>query len=160
MRFPATFAALAALITPALNAQAVPVRINFTFEGEPTATTTAPSEVGSVLARRSALRAWTDSVDVYLDQAALGARDKGWLRSRQGEAANYSVTVVALPVLGFACAKGLTAYSVVIFEPGSYNQWKYLQDYVGYGTSAQDAADGIFRAATEAINDTRTQKAR
>ena len=81
----------------------------------------------------------------------MGARDKGWLRARQGERANYSVTVTALPVL---TAPGMTVYSIVIFKP-ALGSWEYMQNYVGYSTSAQQAADGIFRAAVEGINNAR-----
>jgi len=86
---------------------------------------------------------------------ALGARDRGWLRARQGERANYSITVTALPVMTAAGApNGMTVYSIVIFKP-ALGGWQYAQNYVGYSTSAQQAADGIFRAATEGINNTR-----
>lgn len=140
---------------PGLHGQQRSVSIRFTFDADPRATTQNPAEVGSVLALRSALRAWTDSVDVFMDQVAMGARDKGWLRARANEKANYMVTVTALPVLTTAsAASGMTVYSLVIFK-ASLGSWEYMQNYVGYSTSAQQAADGIFRAATEGINNAR-----
>src|SRR5438874_766138 len=109
MRTLVTLGLLASLVVPRLHGQQRPVTIKFTFDADPRATTQNPAEVGNVLALRSGLRAWTDSVDVFLDQVAMGARDKGWLRAREGERANYSVTVTALPVL--AEPGGMTVYS-------------------------------------------------
>jgi len=140
-----------ALLGANLDAQSS-VKITFTFDADPRPATTAPAEVGNVLALRSALRAWTDSVDVYLDQVALAVRDKGWVRAHAQEAANYLVTITALPVLATQQARGMVVYSVVIFQPGARGQWAYVQNYVGYSQGAQQAAEGVFRAATDAIN--------
>lgn len=136
------------------------VRISFVFEGEPRASTTEPAEVGSILARRDALKAWTDSVDVYLDQVTLAARAQGWVRARPREQADYRVTVTALPVLSAGNTPiGMTAYSLVVFEPEG-GDWKYVQNYVGYSMSAQQAAGGIFRAAVDGINARRSEGGR
>jgi len=154
MRTLATLVILVGMVVPGLHGQQRSVSIKFTFDADPRATTQNPAEVGNVLTLRSALRAWTDSVDVFLDQVAMGARDKGWLRARQDERANYSVTVTALPVLTATGAASMTIYSIVIFKP-AVGRWEYMQNYVGYSTGAQQAAEGIFRAAVEGINNAR-----
>jgi hypothetical protein len=150
MRTVVTWGLLLGLVVAPLHGQTT-VRISFAFEGEPRPSTTEPAEVGTILARREALRAWTDSVDVYLDQVALAARDVGWVRARRGEQADYRVTVTALPVLAGNTPTAMTAYSLVVFEPVA-GDWKYVQNYVGYSLSAQQAAGGIFRGAMDAIN--------
>jgi hypothetical protein len=150
MRTVASWALLLGLVVAPLHGQTT-VRISFAFEGEPRPSTTEPGEVGNILARREVLRAWTDSVDVYLDQVALTAGGQGWLRARRGEQTDYRVTVTALPVLAGNTPTAMTAYSLVVFEPVA-GDWKYVQNYVGYSLSAQQAAGGIFRGATDAIN--------
>jgi len=133
------------------------VRILFTFQGTTTAQSADPTEVENVLSARNLIRAWTDSVDVFLDQVALGAQDKGWMRARAGEQAHYSVMIMALPIQGGVCGPlGIMTYSIVLFEPGTGGQWKYLQNLVGYGTSAHQAAGAIFAAATQGINAARS----
>lgn len=153
--------ALALLVATSLpcksQAQQTIVTINFVFEGTPTPQTADRAEVQNVLAARSVIRAWTDSVDVFLDQLALGAQSQGWRRSHNGEPSNYSVMIVGLPVRGGICrALGLTTYSMVVFEPATGDQWKFVQNFVGYETSAERAAGAIFTAATQAINAART----
>ncbi|HUK20994.1 MAG TPA: hypothetical protein VLV45_05480 [Gemmatimonadales bacterium] len=134
------------------------VKILFTFQGAPTTQTSDPAEATNVLNARNVMRAWTDSVDVYLDQIALGAQDKGWIKARAGEQANYSVMIVSLPIQGGVCGPlGITTYSIVVFEPGTGGQWRYVQNLIGYGTSAHQAAGAIFAAATQTINAARSR---
>jgi hypothetical protein len=148
-------ALLAILPTAPIAAQNNQVKIRFSFEGEARARSTNAAEVGSILAVRSALRAWTDSVDVFLDQSFIDAAARGWFRSRGSERADYLVTVLGLPVLnGQQQPTGLTVYSLAVFE-AKYGDWKYLTQRVGYDLGAQSAAATMLSGVQASINESR-----
>lgn len=143
---PATALLALALVAPAaLSAQAVPVR--FTFDGiQP-----AIGDVGTVIARRQQMRAWQDTVQVYLEQLAPGANLA--LVPERG-AVNYRISIVAMPVVNVGAIDAV-AMAVVVFEPGAFNTWKYLGHFVAFSTSAQEAATLLLRQAVESINSAR-----
>ncbi len=126
------------LLSTRTSAQSL-VKIRFDFDADPRPATTSPGEIGNVLAQRTALRAWTDSVDVYLDQVALAVREKGWARARERENTNYLVSITALPVLVNQQPTGMVVYSLVVFQPGTLSRWDFVQNYVGYSSGAQEA---------------------
>ena len=157
MRIPSGITASFLLLASSLSAQAT-TKISFNFDAEVRPATRDPSEVGNVLAQRTALRAWTDSVDVFLDQDAMGAREHGWLRARAGEQANFMLNITALPVMGAnGVPTGMVTYSLVLFEPAALGGWKYVTNFAGYSMNAQEAAHGIFRAAIQGINAKRSR---
>lgn len=146
MRAVTTLLTLALLAPPAISAQAVPVR--FSFDGvQP-----AVGDAATVIARRQQMRAWQDTVQVYLEQLAPGANLS--LAPERGPA-NYRVSIVAMPVT----LKGsdAVAMAVVIFEPAVLSNWKYLTHYVAFSPSAQEAAAVLLRQTMDAINAARVR---
>lgn len=142
MRSATALLAIALIAPAAVSAQAVPVR--FSFDGvQP-----AVGDVGTVIARRHQMRAWQDTVQVYLEQLAPGANVS--LVPERGQA-SYRVSIVALPVTTVPTIDAV-AMAVVLFEPGALGGWKYLSHFVAFNTSAQDAAATLLRMTVEAIN--------
>jgi hypothetical protein len=142
----ATIAVIAAaLLTPSLLcAQAVPIRFSFD------AASPATGDAGAVIARRQQMRAWQDTVEVYLEQGATAANVR---LAAAGAPANYLVSIVAMPLP----RPGINAMvmAVAVFEPATLSGWRYLSHYVAYDESAQDAATALLRQTVEAINASR-----
>lgn len=147
MRPPTALLVLALLAPATLAGQAMPIRFSFD------AVQPAVGDVGAVIARRQQMRAWQDTVQVYLEQFAPGANVA---LAAERAPANYRVSIVAMPVT----IKGLdaVAMAVVIFEPGALGNWKYLSHYVAFSPSAQEAAAALLRQTVESINAARAQR--
>jgi hypothetical protein len=97
------------------------------------------------------MRAWQDTVEIYLTQHAAGSG----LRAVGPEAtANYKATVVATPV-GKPGLPGVIL-AVVIFEPGAGSSWSYLAHYAAYAESAREAAGSLIGQTTAAVTRQRT----
>ncbi len=142
---PATALLAFALLAPnGLSAQAVPIR--FSFDGvQP-----AVGDAGTVIARRQQMRAWQDTVQVYLEQYAPAAN---LTLAAERAPASYRVSIVALPVT--MKGQDAVAMAVVVFEPGALTGWKYVSHYVAFSTSAQEAATLLVRQTVESINTAR-----
>jgi len=143
-------ASLALLAVPAaLSAQAVPIR--FSFDPAPAAV----GDAGTVIARRQQLRAWQDTVQVYLEQGASQAN----LRFvGPNDTANYKVSIAPLPI-NKPGANGV-AMAVVIFEPAGSSDWKYVAHFVAYNETARDAAVALLSQTVQSISAARARAAR
>ena len=134
---------LCSVLLPAglLPAQSVAVR--FTFD-----TARAPAgEPGAVLEQRRQLRAWQDTVEIYLVQQAPSA---GLRVASPQSAANYMASIVASPVARPG-VNGVTL-AVVIFEPGTATPWRYLTHFTAYAESAREAAGSLIGQTVAAVS--------
>lgn len=140
-----TALAIALLSLCATVASAQTLRLS--FSGAPL----GPTAPGQEIARRTALRAWQDSVEVFADEAARS--HSGWRIVTGSARANYLVSIVAVPVAkpGYSGV----AMAVVVMEPGTLVNWKYLTHYVSVVESAQQAALSLVENTISAIGDAR-----
>jgi hypothetical protein len=131
-----------ALLAPAsLPAQSIVVR--FTFDS----TRATAAEPGAVLSERQRMRAWQDTVEVYLAQLAPASG----LRLAGAELPpNYTASVVAAPV-GRPGVRGMTL-AVVVFEPGTSTAWQYLAHFTAYAESAREAAGSLIGQTVAAVS--------
>lgn len=142
MRVMVVVAALGLLSSPAL-AQQRTLLVRIDNGGAST------GNAGDVIARRGAMRAWQDSVEVYLERADM---PQGWRLAPAGaSSASYLVSVVAIPISkpGFSAV----AMAVAVMEPGTLVAWKYVTHYVAVAESAEQAATVL---ASGTLNTLRT----
>jgi hypothetical protein len=147
VRIATVLAALVLALPVGLVAQAVPIRFSFD------AATPATGEAGAVIARRQQLRAWQDTVEVYLEQGAPAANFR---LVQQGQPASYMASIVAMPIA--KPGTNAMAMAVAIFEPAALGGWKYLTHYIAYDETARDAAAALISQTVESINTARAQR--
>ncbi len=132
----------AALSLPgALPAQSIAVR--FTFD----TLQASAAEPAAVLAQRQRMRAWQDTVEIYLAQLAPIS---GLSVAGPEAHANYRAAVVATPIERPGAPGVLLA--VVVFEPGSGTLWSYLAHYAAYAPSAREAAGSLIGQTAAAVS--------